>query len=104
MTGHHIVFDSQCELCTELAQLLTSHAEGRVVPLSIRDPRAVRLLDRALPGGWSAQPYLVTAGAGRPSAVAGWRLALRVVRLVGLGRSVALVRSMQAAARRRRSR
>jgi predicted DCC family thiol-disulfide oxidoreductase YuxK len=99
---HQLVFDSQCDLCTELAQRLVEQSEGNVEPLSIRDPRAVRLLDLARPSGWTAQPYLVTLREGRPYAVAGWRLAVRTIRLIGLRGSWSLLRSMRVSARRHR--
>jgi len=102
--AHHVVFDSQCDLCTELAQRMAEHSGGRIVPLSIRDPRAIRLLDRARPRGWVSQPYLVAVRGERPSAVSGLRLALRTARLVGLARSWSLLQAMRAAARRRRDR
>lgn len=82
-----LIYDSGCHSCNQLAEVVQDAASGRIVSLSIRDPRARAMLDSAYPRGWSPAPYLVFVEGERIRAWTGLNSATRLMKIVGLRNS-----------------
>ncbi len=86
--SYYLTFDGSCSTCTTLASAIEDIAKGKLSALSIRSEQARDLLNRALPGGHTMQPYLIIVCGDAVTAVSGTALAVRLTQLLGLRRGI----------------
>ncbi|MCP2343175.1 hypothetical protein [Actinomadura rupiterrae] len=89
--GTYLLHDGRCRRCVVLADELETVFSGAVGLADLRDQEYRRLLDRVRPG-WRFEPTLVTVRTANTRAVVGLRLRLRLIRVLGIRRSVQAAR------------
>jgi predicted DCC family thiol-disulfide oxidoreductase YuxK len=78
----YLLFDSHCESCSQVAEVIRRVAPGRLDLRSLHDADMKRLLDQRRPG-WRWEPMLIEQSNHRIKVLAGWQMAMRLVRLLG---------------------
>lgn len=97
---HLLLFDGNCAACSRAAQEVTSAGIPSLEVKPLRDPEVAELLGRAglvVPG----RPALLWTENGKVRLAVGWRMRLRLARLVGWRRAGAIVQLLAVEARAR---
>jgi len=88
---HHVLFDSECPVCTELAEAVERSSRGYITARSLHDGEVRQLLDDARPG-WMWEPMLMKIAGDHVWVASGrimrWQLAV----LLGPRRALAVAR------------
>jgi predicted DCC family thiol-disulfide oxidoreductase YuxK len=79
----YLVYDAQCTTCNRLAVRIQEAVSDRLRAMDIKGDEARTLLDRARPGGWVDNPYLVTVSRRQVRAWTGTGAAVRLGVLMG---------------------
>lgn len=82
----YLLFDSGCQTCSSLAQLVADESHGWLDIHSLREPAMQELLHRGRPG-WKWEPTLLTIEGEQVEVFTGWQLRMQMVRGLGLRRA-----------------
>ena len=82
---HYLLFDSGCQTCSSLAQLVADESQGWLEIRSLREPAMQELLNRARPG-WKWEPTLLALDGAQVDVFTGLSLRIQMVRGLGLRR------------------
>lgn len=80
---HYLLFDSGCQTCSSLAQLVADESQGWLEIRSLREPAMQELLNRARPG-WKWEPTLLALDGAQVDVFTGLSLRIQMVRGLGL--------------------
>lgn len=91
--NRYLLFDSGCSLCTEIARRVEEASNGWLEARSLRDPEMQSLLDRAKPD-WRWEPTLVEVNGDNVHVYQGLKMRLHFLRILGIRRTLLLMKAM----------
>ncbi|MBY4401889.1 hypothetical protein HQO26_11250 [Rhodococcus fascians] len=97
MTAMTLLFDSACGVCSATAAAAERESQGQLQVRSLREPGVRTLLDEHAKG-WSWKPMLLVGSQDAPSVLTGAAMTRRLLSVLGVRSTWAVMRSMTSAA------